>query len=79
MAWQREKEFKQLLTANIRHLTKEGMDQLVSIAVKDMNTVRTTCLLGTYVQCPSDLKYKPQDTCTTSRHHDLPVPWLCGC
>jgi hypothetical protein len=43
MAWQRETEFKQLLSANIRHLTKEGLDKLVSIGVKDMLLVRTPC------------------------------------
>ena len=41
MAWQREGEFKQLLSTNIRHLTKEGLDKLVSIAMKDMQSVRT--------------------------------------
>jgi hypothetical protein len=43
MAWQRESEFRQLLSANIKHLTKDGLDELVAIAVKDMAVVR--CLL----------------------------------
>jgi hypothetical protein len=40
MAWEREDDFKKLLSANVKHLTKDGMDSLVSIGVKDMLQVR---------------------------------------
>lgn len=35
MSWQREDDFKALMAANIKHLTKDGLDGLVAIAIKD--------------------------------------------
>jgi hypothetical protein len=41
MSWARERDFKRLLEANAKHLTKEGIDKMVAIALKDMNLVRS--------------------------------------
>jgi hypothetical protein len=36
MAWRREEEFRNLLTAATKQMTKDGLDKLVSIGVQDM-------------------------------------------
>lgn len=39
MEWKRETEFRQLLTAQIKHLTKDGLDTLAQLATSDMAEV----------------------------------------
>ena len=40
MSWAREGEFRRLLASSVKHLTKEGMETIVAMAVKDMAQVR---------------------------------------
>lgn len=42
MAWPREDEFRRLLSAATKQMTKDGLDKIVAIGVKDMLLVRTT-------------------------------------
>lgn len=39
MDWKRESEFRRLLSAQIKHLTKEGLETLAHIATTDMAEV----------------------------------------
>lgn len=39
--WGREAEFKRLFAAQIKRMTKDGLDTLVYIAIKDVNEVCT--------------------------------------
>jgi hypothetical protein len=55
MAWQREEEFRRLLDSNIKHLTKDGLDKMVAIAVKEMPQARDdrSTLCRHVLQCMS--------------------------
>lgn len=50
MDWKRESEFRRLLSAQIKHLTKEGLETLAHIATTDMAEVCFQAI-HTYVFC----------------------------
>jgi hypothetical protein len=43
--WAREDEFKRLFQAQMKRMTRDGLETLVYIAIKDMNEVSDDCSL----------------------------------